>query len=117
VNVDDMLKPGSEVQPTPENIGALLHEVRMLRKQCDDEGNGALQWIAALVHHAGGRVIISRKELEQAPNYGLERAEQGDGSVIIRTVRDREEVAAANDSKLLLMPPAGVPDLALPPNS
>lgn len=120
MTLDDMLTNPDAVEPTPENIATLIEAVgqqraqnRLLSQSLEAEGNGALGYIAAIVHHFGGTVTLTEKEMRKALELGLERAEQGDGSIIIRTVRDRPE-GATNDAKIALSP--GV-NLHLPPNS
>lgn len=119
---DEMLATPDAVEPNPENIAALIEALgqqraqnRMLSQALEAEGNGALGWIAAVVHHFGGTVTLSAKEMRKALELGLERAEQGDGSIIIRTVRDRSE-GATNDAKIALAPGVNL-NLHLPPNS
>ena len=46
---------------------------------------GALLWIACLVHKRGGEVCLTDDELKAALSLTLERGEAEDGSVWLRT--------------------------------
>lgn len=119
MTLDEMLATPEAVAPTPENLSTLLESCGQLRAQnrllnqtIEAEGIGAMGFIAAIVNHFGGKVTLSQREMERALELGLERAEQGDGSIIIRTVRDRSQ-GETNDAKIAL---PGQPNLLLPPN-
>lgn len=110
MTIDEMLQPQAAILCNEDTIAQLLSEVRRLRADLDNEGNGALAYIAAIVLKSGGRMELSNKDMVEGLYYSLERAERPDGGMILQAVKPQELALAEFN------PVIAKPDMTLAPN-
>lgn len=68
-------------------IARLTAELKKANEESHAQQEGALLYIAAMVHKIGGAVELSAKDMQAAMKLELSRADQADGGLWLRTAK------------------------------